>query len=198
MDRAERIDRFQTRSDHPGVLDQPEGGRLRAEPDRRRHGDPLRSVVEPGRRRPGLRPRAPHRPEEGRHRLPPGRRRHDRREDPRSSSRRRRTSSPPCSARTSGREEAHAAKTSTTCSAPTPAFARRRGRSLSLVRPGAGLAFVTCAFTQSATVIELANIYGGENAVPRLAGLPPVLSDRYSMLQPAGLPTDVLFAQVVA
>jgi hypothetical protein len=43
----------------------------------------LRPLVEPGRRGPGLRPRSPHRPEEGRHRLPPGRRRHDRREDPR-------------------------------------------------------------------------------------------------------------------
>ena len=27
-------------------------------------------------------------------------------------------------------------------------------------------------------------------AVPRLAGFPPLFSDRYSMLQPAGLPTE--------
>ncbi|MGF6853529.1 hypothetical protein OKW29_002416 [Paraburkholderia sp. CI3] len=40
------------------VPDQPEGRRRGAEPDRRRHGDPLRPVVEPGRREPGDRPRA--------------------------------------------------------------------------------------------------------------------------------------------
>ena len=45
-----------------GVPDQPEGRRRRAEPDRRRHGHPLRSLVEPGGRGPGDRSRAPHRP----------------------------------------------------------------------------------------------------------------------------------------
>ena len=42
--------------------DQPEGRRHRAQPDRRRHRHPLRSLVEPGGRGPGHRPRPPHRP----------------------------------------------------------------------------------------------------------------------------------------
>jgi len=37
-----------------------EGGRCRAQPHRRRHRHPLRSVVEPGCGRPGDRPHSPH------------------------------------------------------------------------------------------------------------------------------------------
>ncbi len=43
------------------VPDQPEGRRARAEPDLGRHGDPLRPMVEPGGRGPGVRPRTPDR-----------------------------------------------------------------------------------------------------------------------------------------
>ena len=46
-----------------GVPDLAQGGRHRPQPHRRRHRHPLRPVVEPGGRRPGDRPRAPHRPD---------------------------------------------------------------------------------------------------------------------------------------
>ena len=46
-----------------GVPDFAQGGRLRPQPRRRGHGDPLRPVVEPGGGGSGDRPRAPHRPE---------------------------------------------------------------------------------------------------------------------------------------
>ena len=62
-DRLNVVHEFNTEPRDPGLPDQPQGGRHRPEPDRRRHGDPLRPVVEPGRRGPGHRPRAPHRPE---------------------------------------------------------------------------------------------------------------------------------------
>ena len=48
------------------VPDQPEGGRHRAEPDHRRHRDPLRPLVEPRRAGPGHRSRPPHRPDKAR------------------------------------------------------------------------------------------------------------------------------------
>ena len=53
-------------SDNP---DQPEGGWHRPRPDRRRHRDPLRSVVGPRVRSAGDRPRAPHRPDQAHVRL---------------------------------------------------------------------------------------------------------------------------------
>jgi hypothetical protein len=52
---------------------QPQGGRGGAEPDRRRYGDPLRSVVEPRRGKPGHGSRAPPRADEERVRLQAGR-----------------------------------------------------------------------------------------------------------------------------
>ncbi len=67
--------------DGAAVPDQPEGGRHRAEPDRRRYCDSLRSVVEPGRRGPGDGSRAPSRPDQGGIRAPPDHPRHGRGED---------------------------------------------------------------------------------------------------------------------
>ena len=75
-----------------------QGGRHRPEPHRRRHRHPLRSVVEPGRRGSGDRPRAPHRPDQGRHAY-----RLDRR---RARSRRRSSSSAARSASSSARSSA--------------------------------------------------------------------------------------------
>ncbi len=75
-DRAAQVERFQTDETHDGLPHQREGGRRRPEPHRRRHGDPLRPVVEPGRRSAGDRPRAPHRPDARGHGLPPDRARH--------------------------------------------------------------------------------------------------------------------------
>ena len=59
-------------------LDQPEGRRPRPQPDRGRVRLPARSLVEPGRRGAGHRPRAPHRPDAPRLRLPAHRARHRR------------------------------------------------------------------------------------------------------------------------
>ena len=64
------------------VPDQPEGRRLRSQPDVCRLRGPPRSVVEPGRGRPGLRPRAPHRPDPPRDGLPVGHAGQHRGEDP--------------------------------------------------------------------------------------------------------------------
>ena len=64
------------------VPDQPEGRRLRPEPDRGRLRRHRRPVVEPGRRGPGQRPRAPHRPAAPGDRLPPRQHRHAGGEDP--------------------------------------------------------------------------------------------------------------------
>ena len=56
----------------PGVPDQPQGGRLRAEPDRGRLLLPARPLVEPGRRGAGGRPHAPDRPDAAGDGLPAG------------------------------------------------------------------------------------------------------------------------------
>ena len=64
--------------DGPGVPDQPQGRRLRAQPDRGRLLLPARPVVEPGDRGAGGRPHAPHRPDPQRHGLPADRPRHHR------------------------------------------------------------------------------------------------------------------------
>src|SRR5262249_6489307 len=67
----------------PAALpDQPESRRPRPEPDRRRLCLPVRSLVEPRRRGPSRGPRAPHRPDADRLRLPAGGPRHRRGEDP--------------------------------------------------------------------------------------------------------------------
>ena len=50
----------------PALPHQPQGRRPRPEPDRRRLRLPARPLVEPGRRGPGHRPRAPHRPDPAR------------------------------------------------------------------------------------------------------------------------------------
>ena len=71
------IDEFRTRRG-AGVPDQPQGGRLRADPDRGRLRLPARPVVESGGRGAGGRPCAPHRADPHRHGLPDGGRRHDR------------------------------------------------------------------------------------------------------------------------
>jgi len=63
--------------------DQPEGRRRRPQPDRRRHRDPLRPVVEPGGREPGHRPRPPPRPGQAGVRLQADRARQHRGKDPR-------------------------------------------------------------------------------------------------------------------
>ena len=76
-DRATPVARFQA-GEVPLVPDQPEGRRRRPEPDRRRHGDPLRPVVEPGGRGAGDGPRAPDRPGQAGLRLQADRRGHDR------------------------------------------------------------------------------------------------------------------------
>ena len=55
----------------PAVSDQPQGGRSRSQPDRRRLRLHPGSLVEPGCRGSGRRPRPPHRPEEACVRLPP-------------------------------------------------------------------------------------------------------------------------------
>ena len=93
-DRAGARRSLPERPERPGLPDQPQGGRHRPEPHRRRHGDPLRSVVEPGRRAAGHRPRPPHRPDQGRHRLPARRRRDHRGEDPPAQGARSASSSP--------------------------------------------------------------------------------------------------------
>ena len=62
----------------PAVSDQPQGGRSRPQPDRRRLRLHPGSLVEPGRRSSGRRPRPPHRPKETRLRLPPALPRHRR------------------------------------------------------------------------------------------------------------------------
>ena len=77
-DRQARVTRFQTDDDLPAVSDQPQGGRSRPQPDRRRLRLHPGSLVEPGRRSPGRRPRPPHRPKEARVRLPPALPRHRR------------------------------------------------------------------------------------------------------------------------
>ena len=66
----------------PDLPDQPQGRRPGTEPDRCRICLPARPVVEPGRRGPGHRPLAPHRPDPARLRLPPDLPRHRRGEDP--------------------------------------------------------------------------------------------------------------------
>ncbi len=58
------------------LLDQPEGGWARPEPDRGRVRVPARSLVEPGGRGAGHRPHSPHRPEPTRLRLSPDREGH--------------------------------------------------------------------------------------------------------------------------
>ena len=63
------------------VPDQPQGRRHRVEPRRGRHRDPLRSLVESGRRGPGDRSRLPHRPDETRLRPQARGGRHHRGED---------------------------------------------------------------------------------------------------------------------
>ena len=80
-DRQARVDRFQSDPDVPAVPDQPEGRRPGPEPDRRGVRVPARSLVEPGGRGAGDRPRAPHRPDEAGLRLSPHRPRHGRGED---------------------------------------------------------------------------------------------------------------------
>src|SRR6266702_3001741 len=62
----------------PRVPDQPQGRRLRAEPDSGRLLLPARPVVEPGDRGPGRGPRAPDRPDAERDGLPPDRQGHNR------------------------------------------------------------------------------------------------------------------------
>ena len=62
----------------PGLPDQPQGGRVRAQPHRSRLLLPARPVVEPRDRGAGRRSRPPHRPDQGRHGLPPRRQGHDR------------------------------------------------------------------------------------------------------------------------
>jgi hypothetical protein len=57
--RAPLVERFQA-GEGP-LSDLPQGRRHRPHPDRRRHRDPLRPVVESRRREPGQRPRPPHR-----------------------------------------------------------------------------------------------------------------------------------------
>ena len=71
---AEVIDEFKQRR-RPGVPDQPQGRRLRAEPHRGRLRLRARPVVEPGRRGAGRRPHPPDRPDTHRDGLPAGRRR---------------------------------------------------------------------------------------------------------------------------
>ena len=78
--RGDTVDRADAGGALPGrrgaaVPDQPQGRRRRPEPDRGRHGDPLRPVVEPRRRGAGHRPRAPHRPGQAGVRLQADRRR---------------------------------------------------------------------------------------------------------------------------
>ena len=63
------------------VPDQPEGGRLRPQPHRRRLRDPSRSLVESRRRGSGQRPRPPHRPDPPGDHLSPDRARLDRGKD---------------------------------------------------------------------------------------------------------------------
>ena len=69
--RAERIASFRE-GDGPGVPHLPQGGRVRADPDRGRLRLRPRPVVEPGGRGPGHRPHAPHRPDPTGQRLPDG------------------------------------------------------------------------------------------------------------------------------
>lgn len=57
------------------------GGRPRTEPDGRRHGDLRGARLEPHEGPAGHGPRAPHRPEEGRQRVPPHHQGHARGED---------------------------------------------------------------------------------------------------------------------
>ena len=81
--RRRACDALPERSGLRPVPDQPEGRRPRAEPDRGRLRVPARSVVEPGGRGAGDRPRAPHRPDPARVRLPADRQGHGRGEDAR-------------------------------------------------------------------------------------------------------------------
>ena len=69
------------RSGHQRLPDQPQGRRRRPQPDRCRIRLPARPVVEPGGRGAGDRPRASHRPDPARLRLPPDRTGHGRGED---------------------------------------------------------------------------------------------------------------------
>ncbi len=69
-DRQQLVDRFE--SGRGGrLLDQPQGRRRRAHADQRRHGGPLRSLVEPGGTGSGDRPRVPDRPDQTGRRLQP-------------------------------------------------------------------------------------------------------------------------------
>ena len=77
-DRAAVVRRFQTSRRRAGVPHQPQGGRHRPEPHRRRHGHPFRSLVESRGGSPGHRPRAPDRPDAHRHQLQTDRPRHGR------------------------------------------------------------------------------------------------------------------------
>ncbi len=64
--------------DDPGLPAQPQGRRIRAQPDRGRLLLPARPVVEPRHREPGDRPHPPHRPDPPGDGLPDDRPRHDR------------------------------------------------------------------------------------------------------------------------
>ena len=69
--RAAKVERFQTDTDCPVFLISLKAGGLGLEPDCRRICLLARSLVEPGRRGPGHRPLAPHRPDPARLCLPP-------------------------------------------------------------------------------------------------------------------------------
>ena len=76
-DRAAIVQRFRD-GDGPGLPHQPQGRRVRHEPDGGRLLLPARPVVEPGHGGPGDRPHAPHRPDPQRDGVPADRPRHDR------------------------------------------------------------------------------------------------------------------------
>ena len=76
-DRAAVVRRFRDGAE-PGLPDQPQGRRVRAEPPRGRPLLPARPVVEPSDRSAGRRPHPPYRADPQRHDLPPGRQGHHR------------------------------------------------------------------------------------------------------------------------
>ena len=80
--RAKRVERFQAGEGDVFLICLKAGG-IGINLTARRLRDPPRSVVEPGRRGPGHRPRPPHRPAAAGHGLPADRARHDRGTDPR-------------------------------------------------------------------------------------------------------------------
>ncbi len=82
--RSRRLHRsLPDRSHRNGVPHQLKGGRQRSQPNGSGHGNPLRSLVEPSRRRASVRSCAPHRSKERGNCVSVGSCRHDRREDPR-------------------------------------------------------------------------------------------------------------------